>query len=143
MATRQAFQRNLRDADLRVTHVLPAAASTTIVTSGIDLGALTPQASRPDGLELVFKVPALDATALPNTRTLTLTIEASDDPAFGSGVDVLATKVITGAGGVGAAADEARCGVQSNTKRYVRGKGVTGVSAGDQSAVSGEFCVVA
>lgn len=144
MATRQAFKRNIRDNDLRVTRVLPAAASTTVVTTGIDLGALTSGASsRPDGLELVAKIPALDATALPDTKTLTVTIEASDDVAFGSGVDVLVTKVFTGAGGVGAAADEARAAINSFTKRYVRAKAVTGALTGDQSAVTAEFCVVA
>jgi hypothetical protein len=144
MATLRAFQRNIRDNDLRVTHVLPAAASTTVVTSAIDLGALTSGASsRPSGLELVLKVPLLNTTQLPDTRTLTLTIEASDDSAFGSGVDVLVTKVITGAGGVGAAADELRGAINSFTKRYVRGKAVTGASTGDQSAVVAEFCVVA
>lgn len=143
MATRQAFKRNIRDNDLRVTRTLPAAASTTVVSTAIDLGALTAQGSRPENLGLVFKAPALDATALPNTKTLTLTIEASDDVAFGSGVDVVATTVITGAGGVGAAADEARCDVQENSKRYVRGKAVTGALTGDQSAFTAEFCVVA
>lgn len=143
MATRQAFQRNIRDKDLRTIIALPAAASTTVVSPGIDLGALTPQGSRPDRLELVFKIAALNTTMLPDTRTLTATIEASDDVAFGSGVDVLVTKVFTGAGGVGAAADEARAAVVPNLKRYVRGKGVTGVTTGDLSAVIGEFCVVA
>jgi hypothetical protein len=144
MATKSAFQRNLRDADLRVTHALPGAASTTVTSTPIDLGALSFGGSnRPGGLEVVFRVAALDATALPDTKTTTLSIEASDDVTFGTGVAVLATKVVTGAGGVGAAATEVRAAVADSTLRYLRAKAVTGALTGDQSAVVGEFCVVA
>jgi hypothetical protein len=143
MATRSAHQRNLRDNDLRVTRALPGAASTTVTSTPIDLGANGSFSSRDNNLELVGKVAALNATQLPDTRTVTLSIEASDDPAFGSGVDVLASKVLTGAGGAGAAADEVRAGIASFTKRYARLKAVTGASTGDQSAVVAEFCVVA
>jgi hypothetical protein len=76
------------------------------------------------------------------SRELSLTIEASDDPAFGSGVDVLATLVVTGAGGVGAAATEVRAGIATFTKQYARLKAVSGAGTGDQSAVVAEFCVV-
>jgi hypothetical protein len=128
MATRQAFQKNLRDADLRVTRALPGAASTTVTSTPIDLGAISADGARDVNAELVGKVAALNTTQLPDTRTVTLTIEASDDSAFGSGVDVLGTKVVTGAGGVGAAASELRAGCRElHCARYARLKSVTGV----------------
>jgi hypothetical protein len=142
MATRPAYQKNLRDNDLRVTRALPGAASTTVTSTPINLGVVGITSSRDVSAELVGKIAALNTTQLPDTKTLTLTIEASDDPAFGSGVDVLATLVVTGAGGVGAAATEVRAGIATFTKQYARLKAVTGALTGDQSAVVAEFCVV-
>ncbi len=143
MATRQAFLKNLRDNDLRVTRALPGAASTTVNSTPIDTGIRDAFSIFPDGLEAVCKVPALNPTILPDTRTQTLTIEASDDVNFGSNVDVLGTKVVTGAGGVGATATELRVGLGGNLKRYLRAKIASGASTTDGSAVQAEFCIVA
>ena len=137
MATKRAFKRFIKDADLQVTTAMPSAASTTVNGAVIDLGPLTAQGSRPPDLELIATIPALSTTILPNTRTMTITLQASDDSAFGSGVVDLASLVLTGAGGVGVATvSEVRAPIGMNTLRYVRQKMVSGASTTDASALS-------
>jgi hypothetical protein len=144
MATGRAYQRNIRDKDLLVTTALPAAASTTVNGTPIDLGAASfgKAIHRGEGVELVARIPALNTTQLPDTKTLTATIQTSEDSAFGSGVRDLSTSTTTGAGGAGAVASELRASVPSDCFRYVRLKTVTGAATGDQSASSTEFAVV-
>ncbi len=126
MATRRAFQRNLRDADKLANYAGATGASGagTATSAGIDLNSLTAQGERPQGLELVLVVPAQSTSQLPDAATLTHTIEASDNSDFSGTPDVLGTYVQTGAGGAGDVAAELRVGVASNTKRYVRAKSV-------------------
>lgn len=145
MATSRGGQRNIRDKDLLVSQAMPAGASTTVNGTPIDLGAAAYDRliHRGVGLELVGKIPALDATMLPDTRTLIATIQTSNDVAFGSGVRDLATSTTTGAGGVGAIASELRAPVPSDCFRYVRLKTVSGASTTTMAAVSSEFAVVA
>lgn len=142
-ALRQGSRRNLRDAALRATIALPAAASTSVVTAGIDLGERTTRAI-PPAVELVLKVPALSTTILPDTRTATLTIEASSSSSFAGTPETLRTLVLTGAGGVGVAvASELRVALPPDVDRYVRGKVAFGASTTDGSALTAEFAVAA
>ena len=141
MNTKQASLRNLRDADLRVTFALPAAASTTVTSTPIDTGVRDSFSSFTNGAELVCQIPPVNATILPDTKTQTVTIENSDDPAFGK-FDTLGTKVLTGADGVGAGADELRVGLSGALKRYVRAKIVSSASTTDGSSVVAELCLV-
>ncbi len=144
MATSRAYQRNIRDKDLLVTTAMPAGASTTVNGTPIDLGAASfaKAIDRGNGVELVARIPALDATMLPDTKTLIATIQTSEDSAFGSGVRDLATSTTTGAGGVGAVASELRATVPSDCFRYVRLKTVSGALTTTMAAVSSEFAVV-
>ena len=144
MATGRAYQRNLRDKDVLVTQAMPAAASTTVNGTPIDLGAtvFAKGIDRATGVEAVVRIPALNATMLPDTRTCIVTIQTSDDSAFGSGVRDLATVTKTGAGGVGSSADELRATIPSDCFRYVRAKVVSGASTTDMSAVSYELAIV-
>lgn len=144
MATGRAYQRNIRDKDLLVTTAMPAGASTTVNGAVLDLGAASfgKAIHRGEGFELVARIPALNATMLPDTKTLIATIQTSEDSAFGSGVRDLATSTTTGAGGVGAVASELRASVPSDCFRYVRLKTVSGALTTDMSAVSSEFALV-
>ncbi len=143
LAIKQASRRNLRDAALIASIALPAAASTTVVTAGIDLGDRTLRSCPPDA-ELVLKVPALSTTILPDTRTATLTIEASSSSSFAGTPETLRTLVLTGAGGAGApSGGELRVALPVDVDRYVRGKVVFGASTTDGSALSAEFAVAA
>jgi hypothetical protein len=138
MATKNSAKRNIKDADLIKSIALPAAASNSVVTDYIDTGARTAFGSAPVDVDLVLTVPALSTTILPDTRTATLTIEESDDSAFGSSTTI-ATLVMTGAGGVGAAAAELRRNLSTNSLRYVRGKVAFGASTTTGAALSAEF----
>lgn len=143
MATKRAFQRNIRDKDLLVSQAMPAGASTTVNGTPIDTGA----ASFDGGIdrlipcEAVVRIPALTDTMLPSTRTFVGTIQTSNDVAFGSGVRDLATTTLTGAG-AGSVATELRATIPSDCFRYVRFKGVSGASTTDMSATSYELAIV-
>lgn len=139
MATKQAFMRNIQDRDLLSSFALPAAASSNTTSAAIDTGARSAAGSLPDGIEAVTRIPALSTTIVPNASTVTLSVEQSDDPAFGSGVDVLGTKVLTGAGGAGVAADEYRIAISPHAKRYLRGKVAFGASTTTAASLNGTF----
>ena len=120
----------LRDDQLTKTVALPnRAASKT--SSGIDLGSSRHMA----GAELLILVPALGVTPLANAKTMTYVVEFSADSGFGSISRTVPAGVQTGAGGVGAAADEYRVGIESTADRYCRLK-ATGSTSGDASGSS-------
>lgn len=145
MATKQGFLRNLRDAALLVTFAGPTGHGATGATgvkssAAVDLDALTAQGERPWGLELVLRCPLLTGGAtgqFPDAETLALSIEADDTTGF-TGPTSLGTVTLTGS--TGAAANELRVGVASNTKRYVRGKVV--LTGTDVSSATFDFGVV-
>ena len=128
------FIANLRDADLIATKALPSAASTTVTSSAIDLG------ERAKAVDVVAEVPALSATILPDTRTMTTTVEVSNDSAFGT-YSTISTTVQTGASSAGAAAISVRASVPP-VFRYARAKVVSGASTTDASALSATFAAV-
>lgn len=130
----------MKDADLVKSVALPAAPG-TVTTAALDIGpkSIFRSVRNPNAFEVQVEVPALPVAVLGDAETLTVTIEASDDPAFGSGVDVLATKVFTGAGGAGAAGDTVIASPARLGKQYVRGKAVLGAGGGDASGIDIEL----
>ena len=124
----------LRDANLTKTKALPASASTTVNTDGIDLG------EHAKAVDVVVEVPALNATILPDTRTMTTTIEVSTASNFSPSVTVQSV-VQTGASSAGAAAVSVRGSVPPGY-RYARAKIVSGASTTDASAVSATFAAL-
>jgi len=130
---------NLRDAQMIKSDVLPAAASTTKNGTAIDLGdALTANGARLALCELLLSAPALTTTILPDTKTMTYSIEACAASDFGSGVVTLAGSCIvqTGAGTAGAAAATFRAKLPTDCPRYIRAKAVSGANTTDASALS-------
>ncbi|MBN2132872.1 MAG: hypothetical protein JW741_25460 [Sedimentisphaerales bacterium] len=127
---------NIKDASFVKTIAL-GTADATVVTVGMDLGALTARGARLEDCELLIEAPALDTTQLPNGDTNTYSIETDDDVAFGS-AKIVANGVIiqTGAGGVGAAAATARFKIPSDCERYIRVKSILAGGTGDCSGVS-------
>jgi len=128
----------IEDALLANDTALPNGASTTVTSAVIDLDAIvaTGKSLRQANVEVGVSIPGLTTTMLPDTRTLTLDIETSDDPAFGSGVEVIRTLVITGAGGVGNANPTLlQTRIEPNGTRYVRAKAVSGASTTDMSTL--------
>ena len=121
---------------------LPAAASTTVNGASIDLGTTDPCAG-PEHFEVKISVPALNTTILPDTRTLTVTLQDSADNSTFAAIVGLSTFVITGAGGVGVATTSTRyVRLPSVTARYIRASYVTGASTTDASAVSGTLALL-
>lgn len=123
--------RKTQDAALLVETALPAAASTTVNGAKIDTNAQSFREG--DEYEILLELPALTTTQLPNAATLTGTIMASA-ASDGSSPDTLATVVLTGAGGVGAAANSVRVRVQRDTKRYIFGRTVSSGTYTDSSS---------
>lgn len=143
MATAKAYMRNIRDKDTNVTSTMPSAASTTVNGSAIDMGAagFAKAVDRSCGgkVDLVCDTPDFNTTMIPDTRTLTITFQTSDDSAFGSGNVDIATFVLTGADGAGVAATQLRAALPANAKRYVRAKYVSGASTTTMAAVTSTF----
>jgi len=122
------------DHALSESKALPAAASGSVVTDPIDL---MHQRQFLADMELVVVAPALNTTQLPDTRTVTYSIETDDNAAFSSAKVLNASiGVQTGADAAGAAKTEFRLRVPSNVERYVRAKATTGASTGNCSAAS-------
>lgn len=125
----------VRDELLKAERALPAAASSTVDGAAIDLG----HGSRGDFLanaELKVTAPAVTATMVPDTRTMTYSVIHSDNADL-SNPAVLYSSVIvqTGAGGAGAAEASATVRLPVDVKRYVGVRVTSGPSTTDSSAV--------
>jgi hypothetical protein len=129
----------LTDTLTRVTKALPNGAN-TITTDGIDLG----HGTRGDFLancELKVTVPALSTTELPDTQTVTYSVEHDDAANFGTVSTLFASIAVqTGAGGAGAAGSTPTFRLPVDVKRYIRVKAVkTGAANASTSSVVAEL----
>ena len=118
---------------------LPSAHSTTVYTASIDLGAVTPFI--PGKVEFQLVTPALNTSQLPDTRTVTYTLQDSADDSSFAAVQVLSEATQTGASSAGAAAGTVRFMVPSDVRQYIRVAITTGASTGDCSAASATLTV--
>lgn len=132
--------RQIEDALLANDTALPNAASTTVTTAVLDMDASSQTGSgmRLPNVEVAISIPALSATIIPNTRTYTVSIEASNSATFASGVETLRSVTVTGAGST-VAAFTLQDRVPADGPRYYRGKVVSGASTTDASALSAHF----
>lgn len=126
----------LKDAQLKNTRALPAAASSTVDGAAIDLE----HGSQGDFLanaELKVTAPAVTTTMVPDTRTMTYSVIHSDNANLSS-PSVLYSSVIvqTGAGSAGAAETSVTVPLPVDVKRYVGVRIASGASTTDSSAVS-------
>lgn len=125
-----------KDASLKVTRALPASASATVNSSGIDLGHGTRGAPLADG-EFLLTYPAVTTTMAPDTRTFTYALQCDDNESFTSPATVATAIVVqTGAGGAGAAGGTIRWRPASSCERYVRLAITSGALTADASTVS-------
>jgi len=126
----------VKDAQVKNTRALPAAASTTVDGAAIDLG----HGSFGDfvaSMELKLSAPAVTTTMAPDTRTFTYSIIESDSSNLGTPSIIHSAVIVqTGAGGAGAAAADVTVRLPVNVKRYVGVRIVSGASTADASAVS-------
>lgn len=122
--------RSIKDAALIVTKALPAAAANNDSAS-IDLQKVDATFER---IELEISVPALPA--LVEAKTVTITIQDSADNTTFAAIAELATLVITGGTGNGAAAASRVVRLPSTTRRYVRFNSAVLTAGGDNTAKS-------
>lgn len=132
--------RNVQDAKVNpAAFLLPAAASTSTQSTGVDLG---PETFKGGDVELQIDVPALSTTIAPDTRTATYIIETSTTSNFAAIDQTLYSEVFTGAGGAGIPAKTKRVRLPSNCARYARAKVTFGASMTDASALSATLKVM-
>lgn len=126
---------NIRDALLKLARALPNGAAAVVPAAGLDLM----QSSRGDFLadmEALLNAPAMNATQMPNAKTMVYDIIHSDNADLSSPVTLVAAAITqTGAGGVGCAAASYRYKPPSNVKRYL-GWRATGSAAGDATTAT-------
>ena len=120
----------VKDADLNETKALPAAAG-TVNSDGIDLGALSDRGGRFLDCEGLLSAPALTTGELPDTTTMTYTIQSSATSNFASAT-TLAGSCIVQTGDTGADAETFRFKIPSNCQRYIRAVAV-GADVGNAS----------
>ncbi len=127
----------LRDALLKKEDALPNNASTTVNGTSLDLGsAMGQNDARLADCELLLTAPALNTTMLPDTRTMTYSLQCDEDSAFGSPRTLVASCIVqTGAAGAGAAEATFRMKLPSDCERYIRAVAVSGASVTDSSSL--------
>jgi hypothetical protein len=124
--------RTRRDADVKVTKALPAAAANNN-SSGIDLGSVTPGVLG-EKIEVILEVPALPS--LVDAKTVIYTLQDSADGVTFVAIPELATLTVTGAGGVGCAAATRTVRLPSSVRRYVGFNQAVLAAGGDNTAKS-------
>ena len=123
--------RNIQDASLIKTKALPNGAA-TIYSDAFDL-MNTARGDFVAPIEFTLTAPALVTADLPDTETMTYSIQLDDDVAFGSPTVYGVTALLqTGAGGAGDATDSLVFALPSTAPRYMRIKAVNS-GAGDAS----------
>lgn len=130
-----AYNKNLKDIMTTKTLAIPAAAATGYT------GVLNIGNNVKADVELRIATPALPS--LVDTKTVIITVQHSVDEAFTSPIDTFMTHTLTGAGGVGAAATEVRYALGETLLAFIRAKVVVLAAAGDNTASSVTFEIVA
>lgn len=128
--------RTVLDANFIASNTLPAAASTTVNGTSLDLQQTLPYATT-EIVNVQISIPALNTTMLPDTRTLTVTLQDSPDNTNWTAVPEFSALVITGASGAGAAATSRIIKLTPASQRYIRVIYVTGASTATMAALSG------
>lgn len=123
---------NRKQVDAELTKVvnLPAAGATAY-TPSIKVGGTGDPIL--DHVELKAILPATPDLA--DDKTVTVTVQDSDDDVTFAAVEELATLVVTGAGGTGAAAAERAVRLPSTTKPYLRLAAAVQAAGGDNTAI--------
>lgn len=128
----------IRDTNLLVSKALPAAAATNY-TDGIDLGDQTP-GLKLDDWQIELAIPALPS--LVDAKTYTSTLQDSADNVTFASIAVFAPIILTGAGGVGAAAKTQLFPLPKDLRRYIRVKNDVLAAGGDNTAKSVSLSMV-
>ena len=119
---------SLKDAQLTQTVAL-AAAGASVSTTPLDLSQTPPNAHR---FEVELALPALPALA--DAKTVSVTLEDSEDGTSFAAIPELSTLVVTGSGGTGSAAATRRVRLPSSARRHLRATAATQAAAGNLTA---------
>lgn len=130
----QNNKRTLRDANLSVSHALPAAAGSNY-TSAIDTAVMDPGRIDFPGVELAIELPACPAHT-DTTKNITLTLKDSDDNSSFNAVADVPAQVIAGVATSGSAAFAYQFKLPIGLKRYVRLDAAVDSGDGNNTAVS-------
>ena len=134
---------NLQDASLIVSQALPAAHSASVNTANLDVGPLHQLSAHYEQCDLLLSYPALSLAQLPNTSVITYQIQASADPAFGSGVRNLGQATQTGATGTASQpAGQLRSKLPSDCPQYIRAVASTDANGASCAAASVQLQLV-
>jgi hypothetical protein len=125
----------VKDALLKVTTALPNGAA-TVYSTGIDTG-VTPAGTHQGDYEWVLTAPAMNATEMPDSKTMTYSILTDTVAPIDASSTVLMPSVIvqTGASGAGCAAATYRFKLPSNAGRIV-GVRAVGSASGNATTAS-------
>ena len=127
------FTRNIQDASLTETATIPATA-TDAFTADIDLGTNS-KGFLPEEHELEIAFPAFTVGQLANGATVTAVV-LNGAAASPTGTALGITRVVTGAGGAGAAATSFRVRLPAATLQFLRVKFTTSAAnAGGTASV--------
>lgn len=132
------INRFTKDVALIVALALPAA-SASVVSDAIDLGAVSP-GPIVDDFDVLIEVPALPN--LVDTKKVTITLKDSADGVTFAAIPELATLVITGAGGVGAGAAERRVKLPPSVRQHLAMDIAVEAAGGNNTAVEASLSLV-
>ena len=138
MSDSARIQRFTKDAALIKSKALPAAAAAN-ATDALDLGAVEP-GQMVNAFDVLVELPA--TPSLVDAKTVTLQVKDSDDGVTFAAIDTLAPVVVTGAGGVGAAAISKTFKLPPTVRRYLRLDQAVLAAGGDNTAISGSLSLV-
>lgn len=122
----------ISDFNFRKSLALPAAAATAY-TASLDLGSTIPG---PVGSGLLMRISVPATPALVDAKTITFNLQHSADNATFVNVPTTGNMVVTGAGGVGAAAAQFDFFLPPQILRYIRASAAVLTGGGDNTAVS-------
>lgn len=128
---------SMKDAGRKLTRALGNGAATVYSTPGLDTGKSTSLGTQLGDVEYLLSAPAMNATEMPDGKTMIYSILHDDvDPVDASSV-VLMPSVITqtGAGGIGCAAATYRFRLPSDAKRILGFRAV-GSASGNATTAS-------
>lgn len=119
---------SLKDAQLTQSVAL-AAAGASVSTTPIDLSQPPPNEHQ---FEVELALPALPELA--DAKTVSVTLEDSEDGESFAAIPELATLVVTGSGGTGSAPATRRVRLPSSARRHLRATAATQADAGNLTA---------
>lgn len=128
------MRRFLKDELLKVTQALPAAGA-SVTSSGIPVGK-----GEFDGIDLLIEIPA--TPNLVDDKSVTVKLQDSADGESFADVSEYASIVVTGAGGLGAAAKSVQLRMPRTVREHIALNIDTEAAGGDNTAIKATLQLV-